>query len=48
MSIFTETKMRELRILWVARLGGSLGMSWIDDEPRLIDRASVGGGWDAR
>jgi hypothetical protein len=48
MSVATETKIRELRILWVSRLDGSLGMAWIDDESHLVDRAPVGGDCDGR
>ena len=48
MSVLTETKMRELRILWVSRFDGSLGMGWIDDESHLVGRAPVGGDCDGR
>jgi len=48
MSVATETKMRELRISWVSRLDGSLGMAWVDAESPLVDRASVGGGYDGQ
>jgi hypothetical protein len=48
MSVATEKKMSELRILWVSRLDGTLGMAWVDAESPLLDRALVGGGCDGR
>jgi hypothetical protein len=48
MSVLAETKMRELWILWVSRLDGSLGMAWVSDESPLVDRALAGGRCDGR
>jgi hypothetical protein len=48
MSVATEAKMRELRILWVSRLDGSLGMAWVEGESTLVDRAPGGGGCDGQ
>jgi hypothetical protein len=44
MTVGTETKMRELRILWVSRADGLLGMAWVY-ESFLVRRASGVGGW---
>jgi hypothetical protein len=43
MSIFTETKMRELRIMWISRMDGFLRMAWVD-ESLLIGRVQMEAG----
>ncbi len=43
MSVATEKKMRELRIVWVSRADGSLHVAWID-ESLLGHRALVKAG----
>jgi hypothetical protein len=43
MSVVTETKMRELRIIWVSRSDGSLRMAWVD-ESLLIGRVRMEAG----
>jgi hypothetical protein len=48
MNVGTEMKMRELWILLVSRLDGSLGMAWVNDESPLVDRALAGGRCDGR
>jgi len=40
MSVATEKKMRELRIVWVSRADGSLRMAWVD-ESLLIGRVRM-------
>jgi hypothetical protein len=31
MSVATDMKMRELRIVWVSRVDGALRMTWVDE-----------------
>jgi hypothetical protein len=40
MSVVTEMKMRELRIMWVSSIDGSLCMAWVD-ESLLIGRVRM-------
>ena len=47
MSVATEKKMRELRIVWVSRADGSLRMAWVDDSLH-IGRVRVEVEWHGR
>jgi hypothetical protein len=44
MTIVAEERVRELRMVWVWRIGGSLCMVWVN-ESVLVGRVWLGGGF---